>query len=86
METHVPKWREPLILKPKDIVREEVPEKDYYKDTVQAMQNTMLDLEKKLDRLKKQINKKAEGEEITNDDLDRLKYIQEEIQFMLSQS
>ncbi len=77
MEVHIPQWKEKLILKHKEMItgpelREERP-----LDVDGVFQNTIIDLEKELDRLKRRI-KKSQGR-FTEDDIDRLKYIREEL-------
>ncbi len=73
LETHVPGWRERLILKAKEIIREqtEAPEETaaYYDPAY----NSIVDIEKELTDLKKYIkkNEKDLGEDI----IDRLKYV-----------
>ncbi|MFC1532937.1 MBL fold metallo-hydrolase RNA specificity domain-containing protein [Thermodesulfobacteriota bacterium] len=77
LEAHVPKWKERLILKPRKMIPEtahiEEPE-----DILQTSLNAIIDLEKELDRVKKRLKKR--GKEIREDDVDMLKYIQEELQ------
>ncbi|MDB9822431.1 MBL fold metallo-hydrolase [Deltaproteobacteria bacterium] len=77
LEVHIPAYKERLILKPKEIVRETAPVKEEPINILQMSLNTIVDLENELDRLKKRLKKKEKA--VTEDDIDRLKYVQEEL-------
>ena len=81
IETYIPKWKERLILKSREMQMEPPPVETTREDTSQALMNSIIDLEKELDLLKRRIKEKVEI--ITDDDIDRVKYIQEEIQTLL---
>ncbi|MFH1481158.1 MAG: MBL fold metallo-hydrolase [Pseudomonadota bacterium] len=83
LEVHVPKWKERLILKPKEVTYEQPSEEAPLMDMETTTLNAVIDLEKELDRLKKRIKRRKE-QEITEDEVDRLKYIQEELEEILS--
>ena len=78
LEVHVPTWKEKLILKPKEMAVESARVEEEPTDIIQTLLNSIIDLENELGRLKKRFKKK-EGS-ISEDDIDRLRYIQEEIQ------
>jgi metallo-beta-lactamase family protein len=78
-EVHVPTWREKLMLKPREVITE-APQPEKSEDYLQVSLNAIIDLEKELDRIKKNLRKK--GEAVSSEDIDRLKYIQEELQAM----
>jgi metallo-beta-lactamase family protein len=80
LDVHVPAWKERLILKPKEVITEAPQPERPAEDYLQLSLNAIIDLEKELDRLKKNLRKK--GETISSEDIDRLKYIQEELQTM----
>jgi len=81
LEVHVPTWKERLFLKPREMVLEAPPlEEAPAADVLQASLNTIIDLEKELERIKKNFRKK--GADISKDDIDRLKFIHEELQAM----
>jgi len=80
MEVHVPKWKESLILKAKKVVREEVPAEVKPIDISQTMLNKVIDLEHEIEILKKRLEKKDEKTTITEEDINRLESIQEELQ------
>ena len=69
--------KERLFLKPKGIITEPEPLEEKPLDVEGVFRNTIIDLEKELDRLKRRIKK---GEErFSEEDIDRLKYVQEEL-------
>ena len=81
LETHVPLWRESIILKAKEIEKEPPSIEDQPEDTHQLMQNTIIDLQKEIDLLTRRV--KEQADKIGEDDIERLKYIQEEINSIL---
>jgi metallo-beta-lactamase family protein len=83
MEAHIPAWKERLILKPREIIRETIPAEEEPIDILQTSLNRIIDLENELDRLKNWFKKR--GEAITEDDMDRLQYIQEELRAIQEQ-
>jgi len=84
LTVHVPKWKERLILKPREVTIEPVEASEPLPDMKEMLSNTIIDLENELKALKKRIKSKETGEKIEDDDVDRLKYIQEELQEILS--
>jgi len=86
LETHVPRWKERLILKPREVVYEEPEEADTLLDLQDAMLNTIVDLEKQLELLRRELKSKEARDRIGEDDIDRLKYIQEELKVMVSEA
>ena len=84
LEAHVPQWKENLILKPKKMPLEVEEEREAPIDYSQRMLNNIIDLEKELNKLKKRIQVKEAKEKINEDDVDKLKYVQEELQDILS--
>lgn len=83
MEVHVPMWKETLILKAMEVVREVTPEEAVPADISQTMLRKVIDLEKEIKRLKKRLKKKEEEVSISEDDVNRLEYIQEDLQKIL---
>ncbi len=83
-ETHVPKWKETLYLKRKGlpVEAEEAPPGVEFPLT-DTFINTLSSLEREIAEIKKQISQKAAGR-IGEEDLDRLKYVQEELSNVLS--
>jgi len=80
LDVHIPVWKERLILKPREMLVEKPSLEEPREDYLQLSLNTIIDLEKELDRLKKGLKKK--GGDINSDDFDRLRYIHEELQAM----
>jgi metallo-beta-lactamase family protein len=81
LEVRIPRWKERLILKPREVIVEEPPEAEVAPDIQALMLNTILDLEGSLKLLRKQIKSKESLEE---EDLDRLRYVEEELRRVLS--
>lgn len=79
---YIPRWKERLILKPKEVTYEEPLEEVPVVDMQATMVNVLIDLEKELDKLKRRL-KGTKEEEITEDEVDKLRYIQEELQEIL---
>ncbi len=77
-ETHVPAWKERLILKAREVDHEMPLEAVAGPDLETIFQNTIFDLEKELSSLKKRIKNAAADQALHEAALDRLKYIQEE--------
>jgi metallo-beta-lactamase family protein len=76
LDVYIPKWKERLVLKPREMAVEEAAEPEALPDFQTAMINTIVDLENQLKHLKKEFrSRKKVGE----DDVDRLKFIEEEI-------
>jgi len=83
-ETYVPRWKETLFLKRKELAFEtRVPEKGAL-PLPDEMLNTLTLLEKEIAELKKQIGRKEIRGEVGEEDLDRLRYVQEELSNILS--
>ena len=83
LTTYVPMWREKLILKAREVSIER-PKADEEKiDFTTLVLNKVLDLENELDLLKRRIKSSALDNEIGEEDLNRLKYLQEEIRSIL---
>lgn len=84
LSTHVPRWKERLILKPKEVSYER-PAVEELPDYGNLVLNAIIDIEKELDQLKREMKTEAMQDKIGEDDLDRLKYIQEEFQAMFKE-
>jgi metallo-beta-lactamase family protein len=86
LSAHVPGWKERLILKPREVTTEPPEEVETGPDAKTQMLNAIVDLEKHLDLLKRRV-KAMDAEEITAEwDLDRIKYLENEIQTILPQT
>lgn len=82
-DARVPLWRDRLILKPKEILSEKevIPEEPV--SHYDPMYNSIIDIEKELDNLKKYI--KDNQQKITEEEVDRLNYILEDLKDMQQQ-
>lgn len=83
MEVHVPKWKESLALKAREVLREEVPTEAIPIEINKTMLNKVIDLEHEIEKLKKRLTEKDEKATITDEDVSKLEYIQEELQEIL---
>ncbi len=84
LSAHVPKWKERLILSAKEAAYEKPPVSEELPNVETIMLNSIIDLENELKRLKKRVKSEALERQIVEDDVDRLKYVQEELQAILS--
>jgi metallo-beta-lactamase family protein len=80
---HVPRWKERLILKPREVSFEEPEAFEPVPDMKTLILNNIIDLENELKGLRKRIKAIKTEEKIGEDDIDRLKYIREELQTIL---
>ncbi len=80
LSVHIPRWKERLILKPREVSYdvEEVQEPE--PDVEALLLNSLIDLERELKDLRKRIKTHEEKPGFNEDDLDRLRYIREELQ------
>ena len=83
LAVHVPRWKERLILKPKETAFEQPVVEEPVPDMRTTLLNTVLDLESELKAIKKRA--KSRKMEIDEDDVDRMKYIHEELQVVLGE-
>ena len=86
LTTHIPKWKERLILKPRQVDIEEPLEAQPMPAMTDIMLNSIIDLENELQLLKKKVKSEGSASKIEEDDVDQLKYLQKEIQQILSSS
>jgi hypothetical protein len=80
-EVHVPIWKERLVLKSREVTVEPPPDTETLPEFRTHMLNAVIDVEKEIEALKKRV----QSGEVQETDVDRLKYIQEEIQGMISE-
>ena len=81
--THIPKWKEHLILKSKAVsVDEPVPEKEG-PDVKTTLLNNIIDLENELKALRKKVKAGTPDKEMGEEQVDQLQYIQEELKSVL---
>ncbi len=85
LSVYIPKWKETLILKPREVAFEAPTVEEAHPDYGTLMYNAIIDLEKGLDKVKKKIKAEAAQEKIGEDEVDRLKYIEEELQSILNE-
>jgi metallo-beta-lactamase family protein len=76
LKVHIPRWKERLILKPKEIIIEEPAEAEAPPDFQSAMLNAVVDIESELKALRKQVKARPI---VREEDLERLEYLREEL-------
>jgi metallo-beta-lactamase family protein len=85
LEVYIPRWKERLILKPREMASE-VPAPDESGLEVQnSFINALSALENDLRQLKSYISAPQPGAFLSADDLDKLQYIHKELQFLLAE-
>jgi metallo-beta-lactamase family protein len=84
LEAIVPRWKERLILKPREMATEEPSPEEVAPDVSQEMLAAITELERELEELKRRVAGKP-AEEIREEDLDTVKYLQGEIQAALGE-
>jgi len=84
LEAIVPKWKERLILKPREMATEEPSPEEVAPDLSQEMLAAITELERELEELKRRIAGKP-PEEVQEEDVDTVRYLQGEIQAALGE-
>jgi len=82
LDVYIPRWKERLVLEPREVVVEKAGEPEALPDFQAAMFNKIVDLENYLKTLKKRVQAMKDWAE---DDVDRIKYIEEEIKGMIEE-
>ncbi|MCK7512669.1 MAG: hypothetical protein MZV70_57280 [Desulfobacterales bacterium] len=80
---YVPHWRERLILKAKEFITQAPAPEEAPVDTKADMLTVFADVERQLAILKKRIEKDEYRTLITEDEIDRLRYVEEELSGIL---
>jgi len=83
LQTYVPFWKERLILRPKELLSEGAEIVEQEADMENTLLNGIIDLEKELKALRKRVKTAARQGKIEGDELDRLKFLQEELQGLM---
>jgi metallo-beta-lactamase family protein len=83
LEVNIPAWKERLILKAKGVMREAAAIQEKPLNIFDISLNIIIDIEGELKRLGKRL--KSNVGKISEDDIDRLKYIKEELQAIESE-
>jgi metallo-beta-lactamase family protein len=84
LEVHVPRWREQLILRPREAAFEKPPMEEPAPDLRAIMLKTIASLENELEALRKGVESGKMDQKIGEEEVDRLKYVREEIQMIVS--
>ncbi|MBW1817123.1 MAG: MBL fold metallo-hydrolase [Deltaproteobacteria bacterium] len=80
LETRVPRWKERLILKSKKVAVKAPVVEEAAQDEDTLVLNAIIDLEKELETLRRQVRSKKAGQEREQSILDRLRYVKEELE------
>ena len=83
LDVHIPRWKERLVLKPREVLVQPVEEKEAVTDIPAMMFNAIVDLEKQIKKLKKLISSKNWQEKLTEEDVERIHYVIEELREMI---
>jgi metallo-beta-lactamase family protein len=86
LTVHIPSWREQLILKPKRVAIEKPATEEPERELKTIMLNAIQDVENELKALRKRIKSKDLRKDVGEEEVDRLKYIQEELQALMGES
>jgi metallo-beta-lactamase family protein len=78
LEVYIPAWKERLILKAKGVMKEAAVIQEKPRNILDTSLNIIIDLEGELKRIRKRL--RLNKEKISEDDIDRLRYIKEELQ------
>jgi metallo-beta-lactamase family protein len=84
LEVHIPRWKERLILEPRQLSFEEPEGVEPLPDMKTLMVNSIAELENELEMLKQRMKSKGIEERIGEEEIDRLKYVREELGAILS--
>lgn len=85
LTVHIPKWKEQLILKPRKVAIEKAVVEEPETELKTVLLNTIQDVENELKALRKRIKSKVLKEEMGEEEVDCLKYIQEELQALMGE-
>jgi metallo-beta-lactamase family protein len=84
LNVQVPKWKDRLVLKARETTLERPSEEELLPDMHTTMLNTVVDLENEIEALIQRIKTAEKDGEITENDIDRLLYVQEELKAVLA--
>jgi metallo-beta-lactamase family protein len=76
---HIPTWKERLIFKPRDLAWEAPSPEEAVPDVKTVMLNTIIDLENQLKALRKKVQSAEAERDMGEEEVDRLKYIQDDL-------
>lgn len=85
LHVHIPVWKEHLILKPKEVETEVPAAAESLPDYTTLLLNGILDLERELEGLTRLLKSGKGISSLGEDDVDRLRYIREELHFILDE-
>ncbi|MFW6388444.1 MAG: MBL fold metallo-hydrolase RNA specificity domain-containing protein [Desulfohalobiaceae bacterium] len=83
LKVQIPAWHQSLILGPRELEKEEPALPELEPDLSLQVNNTLVDLDKALQNLKKNIQKKQDLGQLEEEDLERLQFVQQEVESLL---
>ncbi|MFO8030969.1 MAG: MBL fold metallo-hydrolase [Desulfohalobiaceae bacterium] len=83
LKVQIPAWQQRLILKSREVQEEEPLLPGLEPDISLQVTNTLVDLEKSLQKLKKRIQAKQNQGQLEEEDLDQLHFVQQELESLL---
>ncbi len=83
LDVHIPRWKERLVLKPREVLMQPVEEKKAEADIPTMMFNAIVDLEKQIKELRKLISSTQGQKKLTEEDVERIEYVTEELREMI---
>lgn len=83
LKTHVPRWRESILLTPKEVKFEQSKEKTPEFDPIAEANNVLVNIENNIKNLKKQLKERMTEKKAVDQDLERLQFIEEELKNIL---
>ena len=84
LKVHVPRWKDRLVLKAREMTLESVEKETVSPEIQTTMLNTIVDLENEIEALTQRIKMSKREGGITEYDVDRLRYVQEELKSVLA--
>lgn len=84
LNVSIPGWKEGLILKAREVIREAPPQAEPQPDLHETLWNLLVDIEKELRLFRKELRTENSAGKMGVENLDRLKFIREEIRAMIA--
>lgn len=84
LDVSIPGWKEGLILKAREVIRETPPKAEPKPDLYETAWNLLIDLEKDLRLFRRELRQENSAGKMGEENLDRLKFIREEIRAMIA--
>ena len=83
LDVHIPKWKERLVLKPREMLVQPAEEKPSIPDIPTLAFNAIVDLEKHIKELKRLVASEEGKKRLTEEDVERIQYVSEELRELM---